>query len=234
MKNFLYKIVAAVAVLCLLSAPAFGQSSVCQFSTCVPGIPFTNTDNMQVYGAILAGNRGTGTVVVSSGTIVVSSGTITGNFGGYNAKVSTTVSVDGVYSIGDNVGTVQTVSNCFRVGQTTGVLNDLELWDDQLQKAGLVIDLWTTTPTGTFVNNGVQVINTSNMGFYLGSVVVNPSDYILYGNIYRVSISGIGIILKSGLVAGTERNVYFTVSTSGTPNYGSNQKIYVRFGVTQD
>lgn len=246
MKKYILSLVFMVAFALGVNA----QSSACIYTTCVPQIPITNTGDLQIYGAILGTSRNTsvtvlgGTVAISgtvpvtgtvtanvSGTVSASISntvTVTGNVGGYTAKPQSTLSADGLYAAGDNVGGLKSFT-AFRTGQNSGVLLDVTVWDTQTQNANLTIDFYLASPSGTFTNNAPQVM--SDPVKYLGSVNITSSDYITTGSISRASVTGVNLPI---VTAAGVTTVYYTVVTSSTPTYGSNQTVYFSFGILQD
>lgn len=54
MKKLIIRSILILVTVLGFSACAIAQSSACGYSACVPSIPFDNTDNLQIYGAIIS------------------------------------------------------------------------------------------------------------------------------------------------------------------------------------
>jgi hypothetical protein len=209
----------------LLVAPfkCSGQlRSACGYSTCTPQIGFNNTDLLQIYGAILTTSTG------GTSTVTISSGTITGNVGGYTAKPQSTLTADGTYATAAlNIGGVQSFT-ASRTNQRSGLINDMTIWDPSGANAALVIDIYASAPTGTFVNNTIQVL--TDPAAYLGSISVATVDWIKTGPVSRVNITNLGIPYYSQ----SATLLYYTVQTTATATFGANTTLTFGFGILQD
>ena len=218
----------------LLGLGLTGQTSACDYSTCVPLADFGNLDNFQIYGAILSLRNGS--TVVTTGTVsVANTVTMTGNVGGFSAKISSTVNVDGINSASTCVGTIQSFSNCIRPGQKTAILHDLEVYDPYSQSGDFTIDIWSALPTGTFVQNGTYLLNANDHAIYMGSVSVSASDYKTLGGIGRASVSNINLVVAvpvGSVVSGS--TIYYTIVLNNSVNYGAGGHIFINAGFLQD
>lgn len=209
------------------------QSSACIYSTCVPSIPFTNTDLLQIYGAVLTntaggGGGGTSTVVISGGTIT------TGNVGGFTSKVQSTISVSGSsYDANICVGGVQTAT-FVRTAAGTAVINDLTVFDPSNQKQSLVIDFWNTNPStesgSNFANGATTTFANTNYIGYLGSITINTGDYITSNGKARATITGLSLTVSGNAT----RQVFYTITGSNTSPVTYTQNLYLTFGILQD
>lgn len=226
-----------------------GQSSACGYTTCIPVIPFKTTDALQQYGVLLkiASVVGSGTATSSGSVVVTGSVSVvnsqTANVGGFTAKVTQTLNVDGSYSIGDCVGGVVSFTDAMRttgggdVSQklNTGVLTDMEIWDPTGQAAAYTIDFWSKSPTNsTFTDNAPVVLNPADSPNYLGYVTVSASDYVTRGSKSIATLTGLGLVLTGDLSIEGSRTVYMTVTAVTAPVFVSTQKIYFRLGILRD
>lgn len=191
--------------------------NTCTYSTCVPAIGFNNTDLMQIYGAVLRASSGSGSISVISGTV---------NAGGFTAKPQSTLTADGSYTAGLNIGGIRTFT-ASRTGQRSGLINDVTIWDPSNAKPPIVVDIWAASPTGTFTNMAIQVM-TSPL-FYLGSFTVSASDYVTTGSVARVNKVGLDIAYFSQ----SAELLYYTVQATGAVSF-TNKTLYFSFGVLQD
>lgn len=197
------------------------QSSACQFTTCVPVVKFTNSDLLQIYGAILGtgGGAGTSTVYVSNG-----------NVGGWTTKHTVSIPLDGTYTTGVCMGGSVTAVNLFRpVGNPTGVLNDIIIYDPNNQKVPLTIDFFMAPPEGTYTDKANTVINDPTN--YIGTIQVSASDYLTIGSIARATVTGTGLTVRS-VFGPNVRNLYMVVTAQGTGTYAGN--LIVKLGVLLD
>lgn len=217
------------------------QRSVCGYSTCVPGIPFTNTDLMQIYGALVSTSccsSGGATSVIVTNTVpvqvvntltVINTVTVAGNVGGYTAKPQVTLTADGTIASGKNIGGILTFT-ATRSAQRSGLINDITIFDPFNAKASLIIDIWNASPSGTFTSGSAQVISASSASLYIGSIVVGSGDYLTTGSMARANITGLGLAFYSA--AGGV--LYFTVQTSADVTFGVNETLTFSYGILQD
>lgn len=197
----------------------------CSYTTCVP---FSNTNDKQIYSAILSVINAINNSTASTGTVNVSGG----NVGGFTAKKTTAVTTNTVaYQSGDNFGGIIPVPLAVRNSSGTAILNDIVIWSTESQAPSITIDIWSASPTGTFTNNSAQVIN--DVTNYLGSINVSASDYVTLGTISRATISGIGL----AVFASSGQNIYSTIvaTGSGSPVWiSSTNGFTVKYGLLQD
>lgn len=211
--------------------PAVGSNSTlttpCNYTLCSP---FQNSDLQKVYQAIMVNGSGggsvTGTVSVNCNTCT---STVAGNVGGYTAKVQSTLTIDGTVLSGKNIGGIITFTPS-RNGQRSGIINDITIFDPDNAKASLVIDIWSSSPLGTFTSGSTQVISGSSSNYYVGSISISSGDYITTGSMARANITGLGISFYSA--AGG--SLYFTVQTTADATFGVNEKITFSYGILQD
>ena len=207
--------------------PAIGNAqarSACIYTTCVPAIPFGNTDMLQIYGAILSSTAGGGGGSVSEVTVT------TGNVGGFTAKPQVTVTADGTYGAGVNVGGIKTFT-ASRTGQRSGMITDVTLYDPSGANAALIIDIWAASPTGTFVNGTATGLNSPDK--YLGSVSISASDYVKNGTVSRAYINGINLSYYSQSATLLYATVQTTPGGSGA-TFGVGTSVVISFGILRD
>jgi hypothetical protein len=154
-----------------------------------------------------------------------------GNVGGFATKVinAITTSTD-TYSSGDNIGGIITCSNILRTAAGTAVLNEIQIFSTETQSIACTIDIWSSSPTGSFVNNTAQTM-TGTQASWLGQATFLITDFVTTGTISRAHLKNLGIILNNT----TGRNVFYTIVTTGTPAWtGGTTGFYVSMGTKQD
>lgn len=146
----------------------------------------------------------------------------------YNQAVTTSTTS---YSSGDNIGGIITLTNVARYTGGSAMLTDLTIWDNENQKPNLVIDIWRTSPGGTYTDNEPQIM-TGDAATLLASIVVTSADFTTTGGVARATISASKlneIITTSG-----SRNAYLTIYTTSTPTYSSANGLSIKPGFKQD
>ncbi len=154
-----------------------------------------------------------------------------GNVGGFTTKIYTTITTSTVtYTAGDNLGGIITVTNALRTTAGTGALTDLQIWSTETQSLACTVDIWSASPSGSFVNNTAQVI-TGDQAVWLGSVTFAASDYITTGTIVRAHLKNLNIPI-SGQAA---RSIFLTIVGSGAPAWtGGTSGFYLTAGFKRD
>lgn len=182
---------------------------------------------------------GTESVVVTntvkiSGTITASPAgtqTVTGNTGGFTfISINSITTKTTAYVSGNNVGGIYFIS-CLRSNGSTGIIEDITIFDNNAQNAPLTIDFWTASPTSGTYNDGVAEVIAGDASKYLGTITVLNTDYITTGTASRASLKGIGLGV-TGVISSTK--VWFTIMTTGTPTYTTTSGLYVKETVLQD
>jgi hypothetical protein len=189
---------------------------------------------LKVTGTVVATASGTqavtGTVSITGGTISVPSGTISA--GGFATKITNTptISASPDYSSGDNIGGINTITNAMYANGASGFISELDIWDKAAQAPALIIDIFDTSPSGTYTDNSAEVI-AGDHAIWLGSISVAAGDWATTGAVSRVSLKGINLPVKA---TGGTRNLLFTVVTTSTPNYASTSDLVFKFGIIQN
>lgn len=207
MKKYLLKFLLVLSLLTSMSVHA--QSSVCSYTTCVPGIPFANTDNLQVYAAILASRSGT--AVISSGSVVVTNTVnVTGRVGGYSTKKQYTLPTSTVaYSAGDCVGGDISIENLRRASGLPFVVYEVAFFDSSGHTPDLNVT-FLTFPYSTNVDNSPTQFTADQLK-YLGDVSILSSDWVVTGTTSRVVFRYVGIVCE-----GIELTAVVTTNTAMT------------------
>lgn len=154
-----------------------------------------------------------------------------GEVGGNTTKPSTTPVVStSQYTSGDNVGGIVTIENAVRVSGGSEVLMSVDIWDKDNQKAAFTIDYFSASPSGTYTDNLAQVMAGDHAN-WLGSVIVNATDYVTQGAIARASIKPVSLPI---IAAAGQVRIYYVISTTSTPTYTSTSALVIKHGFLRD
>ena len=135
----------------------------------------------------------------------------------------------GIYSSGDNIGGLLTLSNATRIIGGTCMLDSIHVRDNLNQSAALSILLFSSSPaTGaTITDNAAFVYGTTAFTKQIGIINVAALDYTTFNSKSSASLSG----LRRIMTAVGDVNLYAIVVTTGTPTYAANATtLYIDFG----
>lgn len=153
-----------------------------------------------------------------------------GSVGGNTSYIDVTLSLDtSAYGADDLMADTQVVTNAMRVIDATGVLQSVQVLDEDDQGAAFDIVLLSANNTlGT--ENSAPSVSDANGRDILGYVRILASDYIDLGGCRIATKTGVGLAVKPA--AGT-RNLYLGAITRGTPTYTASG-VKLRLGFLQD
>lgn len=155
-----------------------------------------------------------------------------GEVGGKTAIVSVTLSTDtSAYGSGDLIADTQQIDAFFRKTDGTGVINSINIIDEDAQGVALyVIFMSTSTSLGT--ENSTPNISDANLtaGFQ-GIVSVAASDYVTVSGTKVATIKNIGLPVKA--VSGTDDIYIAVLNGAGTPTFTASG-LEMRIGVLLD
>lgn len=155
-----------------------------------------------------------------------------GETGGKTAVVSVTLSTDtSAYASGDLIADTQQIDAFFRKVDGTGVINSINIIDEDAQGVALyIIFMSTTTSLGT--ENSAPNISDANLtaGFQ-GIVAVATTDYVTVSGTKVATIKNIGLPVKA--VSGTDDIYIAVLNATGTPTFTA-AGLEMRIGVLLD
>lgn len=154
------------------------------------------------------------------------------NVGGFTKKILNTVTTNAIaYSIGDNIGGINTITNASRTNAGTGTLTDIIVWSKEAQTFNATIDFWSASPgAGSYVNNAAQTI-VGDEAVWLGSATLSTTDFITTGTISRAHLKNLNITLGNQAA----RNIFFTIVTTSAPTWAvGTTGVVIVTGVEQD
>lgn len=153
-------------------------------------------------------------------------GSVTGN----SSHIDVTLVLDTIaYADGDLLSDRVVVTNAMRIAAATGVLQSIQLIDEDDQGIALnLIFLSADVSLGTI--NSAPTITDANGREILGYVTVSASDYIDIGGSKIATKTGVGLIMEPA--TGT-RNLYVAAVIRGIGTYTASG-IKLRLGFLQD
>ena len=155
-----------------------------------------------------------------------------GEIGGKTAVVAVTLSTDtSAYASGDLIADTQQIDAFFRKTDGTGVINSINIIDEDAQGVALyVIFMSTSTSLGT--ENSAPNISDANLtaGFQ-GIVAVATTDYVTISGAKVATIRNIGLPVKA--VSGTDDIYIAVLNETGTPTFTATG-LEMRIGVLLD
>lgn len=141
-----------------------------------------------------------------------------GETGGKTVVASVTLSTDtSAYASGDLIADTQQIDAFFRKVDGTGIINSINIIDEDAQGVALyIIFMSTTTSLGT--ENSAPNISDANLtaGFQ-GIVSVATSDYVTVSGTKIATIRNIGLPVKA--VSGTDDLYIAVLNATGTPTF---------------
>jgi hypothetical protein len=153
-------------------------------------------------------------------------GSVTGN----SSYIDVTLVLDtNAYADGDLLSDRVVVTNAMRIADATGVLQSIQLLDEDDQGIALnLIFLSADVSLGTI--NSAPTITDANTRNILGFVTISSGDYIDIGGSKIATKTGVGLVVKP--VSGS-RNLYVAAVIRGIGTY-STSGIKLRLGFLQD
>ncbi len=154
-----------------------------------------------------------------------------GNVGGKTALFDVTLSLDtSVYASGDVLADTQVLTSLFRISDGTGVLNSIQIIDQDDQKAAF--DIYYLSANNTMgTENSAPSISDANAVAVVGPFSVATTDYKDLGGVSVAKIANIGQAVKAD--SGTSNGYIAVVNGTGTPTYTASG-IKLRLGVLLD
>lgn len=148
-----------------------------------------------------------------------------------SALMSVTLSLDtSIYAADDLLADTQIVTGAFRFAGGGGVLESIQLLDEDDQGIGMdLIFLDANNTLGT--ENSAPSITDANARAILGKVNIASTDYIDLGGSRIATKTGVGLVLKA--VSGSRDFYVAAITRSGTPTYTANG-IKLRLGLLLD
>ncbi len=150
---------------------------------------------------------------------------------GKTVYVDVTLSLDtSAYASGDVLADTQVITNMVRVSGLGGVLQSVEVIDEDDQGVAFTIFfLDANVSLGT--ENSAPSITDANARSIYGAVSVGTSDYVDLGGVKVAKVSGNGMPLQA---AALTRNGYLAVlNSTGTPTFTA-AGVRLRLGILQD
>jgi hypothetical protein len=177
----------------------------------------------------------TGTAGSASATVLtvqgVASMTPVASVGKSNV-VSVTLSTDtAAYASGDLIADTQQIDAFFRVADGTGVINSINIIDEDAQGVALYI-IFMSTSTSLGTENSAPNISDANLtaGFQ-GIVAVATTDYVTVSGTKVATIKNIGLPVKAA--SGTDDLYIAVLNATGTPTFTA-AGLEMRIGVLLD
>ncbi len=153
---------------------------------------------------------------------------------GITDKVTTspTNSTSPAYSIGDNIGGAITAA-LLRSAGTTGVLEDLLIYDGGNNKPALTIMLFSGAPAGTYTDNSPMVI-AGDQAKMLGKINIETTDWETIGSVAVAHLKSINICVKAETALATDIYYAIMTRTAFTGTGGGSSEFTLRWGMLQD
>ncbi len=142
-----------------------------------------------------------------------------------------TLSLDtGIYASGDVLADTQVLTSLFRVSDGTGVLQSIQIIDQDDQKSAF--DIYYLSANNTMgTENSAPSISDANAVAVVGPFSVAVADYKDLGGVSVAKIANIGQPIIA--VTGTSNGYIAVVNGTGTPTYTASG-IKLRLGVLLD
>jgi len=155
-----------------------------------------------------------------------------GEVGGKTAVRSVTLSTDtSAYASGDLIADTQQIDGFFRKADGTGVINSINIIDEDAQGVALYI-IFMSTSTSLGTENSAPNISDANLtaGFQ-GIVSVATTDYVTVSGTKVATIKNIGLPVQA--VSGTDDLYIAVLNGTGTPTFTASG-LEMRIGVLLD
>jgi hypothetical protein len=155
-----------------------------------------------------------------------------GEVGGKTAVRSVTLSTDtSAYASGDLIADTQQIDGFFRKTDGTGVINSINIIDEDAQGVALYI-IFMSTSTSLGTENSTPNISDANLtaGFQ-GIVSVATTDYVTVSGTKVATIKNIGLPVQA--VSGTDDLYIAVLNSTGTPTFTASG-LEMRIGVLLD
>jgi hypothetical protein len=181
-----------------------------------------------------SGVVGTGTqrVVLATDVALPAGEAHLGEVGGKTNVVAVTLSTDtSAYASGDLIADTQQIDAFFRKADGTGVINSINIIDEDAQGVSLYI-IFMSTSTSLGSENSAPNISDANLtaGFQ-GIIPVLTTDYVTVSGAKVATIRNIGLPVKA--VSGTDDIYIAILNASGTPTFTA-AGLEMRIGVLLD
>ncbi len=135
-----------------------------------------------------------------------------------------------IYASGDVLADTQIVSGAFRVGDGTGILQNMTVIDSDDQGAAFdVYFLSSNVSMGT--ENAGPSISDANAKSIVSRVQVGTGDYYDLGGVKIAEVTGLARVLMA--TSGTKDLYVAVVNGTGTPTYTATG-VRLRLGILQD
>jgi hypothetical protein len=168
----------------------------------------------------------------STVTAITAGETHVGEVGGKTAVVAVTLSTDtAAYASGDLIADTQQIDAFFRKTDGTGIINSINIIDEDAQGVALYI-IFMSTSTSLGTENSAPNISDANLtaGFQ-GIVSVATTDYVTISGAKVATIRNIGLPVKA--VSGTDDIYIAVLNATGTPTFTA-AGLEMRIGVLLD
>lgn len=134
------------------------------------------------------------------------------------------------YTAKDGIGGKQTLANAVRISGGVSILQSVMVIDKANQKAALTILLFDADPSGsTLTNDAEPNIAAADIGKIIRKIDIAAADYGTVdhaGTDFAVAeITALSKVVKAA--SGT--SLYALITTSGTPDYGADGDLILRF-----
>jgi hypothetical protein len=178
-------------------------------------------------------------LLATSGAPVLGAGeNFIGSVGGKSINVTPTITTSAtLYTTGDCVGGVLTLTDAARIDGKQTILQSLHIKDASNQKVPLTILIFESNPTGgtgfTATDNAAFSYgsDTATYAKQIGKINVVAGDYETIDSKATAVISGLGRIYTP---VGSN-DLFAVIITTGGPTYGANAtSLYATFGFLQD
>jgi hypothetical protein len=206
----------------------------------VAPVDVTNGLSVTLTTAIPAGTAAIGKLAANSGVDIgdvdvtsISAGeNHIGEVGSKSAVVAVTLSTDtAAYASGDLIADTQQIDAFFRKADGTGIINSINIIDEDAQGVALYI-IFMSTSTSLGTENSAPNISDANLtaGFQ-GIVSVATTDYVTISGAKVATIRNIGLPVKA--VSGTDDLYIAVLNATGTPTFTA-AGLEMRIGVLLD
>jgi hypothetical protein len=157
---------------------------------------------------------------------------LVGLVGSRSAVVAVTLSTDtSAYASGDLIADTQQIDAFFRKADGTGVINSINIIDEDAQGVALYIIFMSTTTSLGAENSAPNITDANLTAGFQGIISVATSDYVTISGTKVATIRNIGLPVKA--VSGTDDIYIAVLNATGTPTFTA-AGLEMRIGVLLD
>jgi hypothetical protein len=171
-------------------------------------------------------------VMASSASVTMASDQTAITVGGTTQVRAITFSTDtSAYASGDLIADTQQLDGFFRITNGTGVINSINIIDEDAQGVALYIIFMSTTTSLGSENSAPNISDANLTAGFQGIVAVATTDYVTVSGTKVATIRNIGLPVKA--VTGTDDIYIAVLNSTGTPTYTA-AGLEMRIGVLLD